>query len=104
MTEVYECHQRLGSAQPREVKHHRVSYARNIQVRWMDAEATDFPHIRRSRVWTLGGKLRKYRKGQVFVIAAYRAKSADELCIGIDGAIGRGGPIELIDLKVSEYR
>lgn len=85
------------------MKHHRVCYACDIQVRRIDTQAAYFPHVRLSRIWALAGELREYRKGQVFVIAANGPESADQLAIGIDGAIGRGGAVELIDFKISEY-
>ena len=77
VTEVNESHQSLGSALLSQVKHHRVGDTCNIQVRGMDAQPADFPHIRRPGVGPLGGELGEYRKGQVFVIAAYGPKSAN---------------------------
>jgi hypothetical protein len=103
VTKIDESDQRFGATQPRKVEHDRVSHAGDIQVRRIDAQAADFPHIRLSRIGALGGKLREYRKGQVLVITANGAESADQLAVGIDGAIGRGGAVELIDFKISEY-
>lgn len=103
MAKVDERHQSLGTAQACEMQHHRVGHAGDIQVRRVDAKAANFPHIRRSGIGALSGKLREYRKGKVFVIAAYCPESAYEFRVGIDGAIGRGGPVELVNLKVTEY-
>lgn len=104
VTEVDESDQGFGAAQPRKVKHHRIGHAGDIQVRRIDAQTANFPHIRLSRIRALGGELREYRQGQIFVIAANSPESADQLAVGIDGAIGRGGAVELIDFKISEYR
>lgn len=76
VTKVYKRHQCFGAAQPRQVKHHRISYACDIQIRGMDTQAADFPHVRPSRVGPLSGKLREYRKSEVFLIAPNRPKSA----------------------------
>ncbi len=103
MAEVDERHQSFGTALAREMKHYRIGHTGDIQVRRMDAQAADFPHIGRSGIRALSGKLGKYRQGKVFVIAAYCPESADEFCVGIDGAIGRGGAVELVNLKVTEY-
>lgn len=103
MAEVDQRHQSLGTALAREMQHYRIGHTSDIQVRRMDAQPADFPHIRRSGIRALSGKLRKYRKGKVFMIAAYCPESADEFRVGIDGAIGRGGPVELVNLKVTEY-
>ncbi|CAA2136638.1 hypothetical protein HYPP_00071 [Hyphomicrobium sp. ghe19] len=103
VTEVDESDQGFGAAQPRKVKHHCVGHAGDIQVRRIDAQTANFPHIRLSRIRALGGELGKYRKGQIFVVAANRPESADQFAVGVDGAIGRGGAVELIDFKISEY-
>lgn len=104
VTEVDQSDQGFGPAQPSKVKHDRVGHAGDIQVRRIDAQAADFPHIRLSWIWALAGELREYRKGQIFVVTANGPESADQLAVGIDGAIGRGGAVELIDFKISEYR
>lgn len=104
VTEVDESDQGFGAAKPRKVKHHRVGHAGDIQIRWVDAQTADFPHIRLSRIRALGGELGEYRKGQIFVIAANSPESADQLAVGIDGAISRGGAVELIDFQIPEYR